>query len=132
MALDLKNGLTYTSSLASKAQATNNTAGTAFDTRGYVGPVAMRVNLGVKTAGDNDGAVTVIVQHSDDNTAANATNLSGAANVATTNNTAATGTILIDPRVTKRFLFPRIILAGTNSPSYPVTAEFVGVKQTQP
>lgn len=129
---DLKNGLTFTSSLASKSQATNNTAGTAFDTQGYIGPVALRVNLGVKTVGDNDGSVTVIVQHSDDNTAANATNLSGAANVATTNNTAATGTILIDPRATKRYLFPRIILAGTNTPTYPVTAEFIGIKQTQP
>lgn len=132
MTRDPKNELTFTSTLASKSQATNNTAGTAFDTRGYVGNVALYVNLGIKTAGDNDGAITVIVQHSDDNTAGNATNLSGAANVATTNNTAATGTVSIDPRVTKRFLFPRIILAGTNSPAYPVSATFVGVKQTQP
>ena len=131
MTRDPKNELTFYSSLASKSQATNNTAGTGFDTRGYVGGIALRVNLGVKTAGDNDGAVTVIVQHSDDNTAANATNLA-VGNVATTNNTAATGTLSIDRRVSKRYIFPRIILAGTNSPAYPVTAEFIGVKQTQP
>lgn len=132
MTRDPKNELTFTSVLASKSQATNNTAGTAFDTKGYVGNLGLIVNVGVKTVGDNDGAVTVIVQHSDDNTAANATNLSGAANVATTNNTAAQGVISIDPRVTKRYIFPRIILAGTNTPTYPVTAIMVGVKQVQP
>lgn len=132
MTRDPKNELTISTSLVAKAQATNNTAGTGFDTKGYVGNLAMRVNFGIKTAGDNDGAVTVIVQHSDDNTAANATNLSGAANVATTNNTAASGVVSIDPRVTKRYIFPRIILSGTNSPSYPVSVDFIGVKQSQP
>lgn len=132
MTHDPKNEYTYTSVLDPKSQATNNTAGTAFDTAGYIGNLAMRVKFGIKTAGDNDGTVKVIVQHSDDNTAANATNLSGAANVSTTNNTAAAGTISIDPRVTKRYIFPRIVLTGTNSPAYPVGVDIVGRKQVQP
>lgn len=139
---DPVNENTFTSMFVSKAQATNNTASVGVDTRGYIGKLAVRVNLGIKTAGDNDGAVTVILQASADNTAANATNLStttglgsSTTNVATTNNTAASGSISVDPRAFGsgvRYLFARIILAGTNSPSYPVAAELIGVKQARP
>ncbi len=129
---DPKNSQTQTSLYASKSIATNNTAGTGLDTKGIVGQIGMRVNLGVKTAGDNDGAVTLIFQHAANNTASEATNISGAANVATTNNTAAAGTVLIDPRATYRYLFPRIVIAGTNSPAYPVTVEALYTKQVQP
>lgn len=139
---DPANELTYTSMFVAKSQATNNTASVGVDTRGYVGRLALRINLGIKTAGDNDGAVTVIVQASADNTAANATNLSTttgivstATNVATTNNTAASGIVSIDPRAfgaSVRYLFARVILSGTNSPAYPVAAELVGVKQVRP
>lgn len=141
MITDPKNALTFTSLFVAKAQATNNTASVGMDTRGYIGKLAVRVNLGIKTAGDNDGAVTVIIQASADNTAANAVNIASTnglgdstANVATTNNTAASGTLSVNPRAFAsgiRYLFARIILAGTNSPSYPVAVEVVGTKQVQ-
>lgn len=138
---DIANECTFTSMFVAKSQATNNTASVGVDTRGYIGRLAVRVNLGIKTAGDNDGAVTVILQASADNTAANATNLGTSnglittANVATTNNTAASGTLSVEPRAFGsglRYLFARVILAGTNSPAYPVAAELVGVKQVRP
>jgi hypothetical protein len=131
MSIDLKNNLTWTSMLASKSQATNNTASGGLDLQAYEGTLAVRVNLGVKTAGDNDGAVTVVLQDSATNSAAAATNVSGAT-VATTNNTAASGTILVDPRARLRYLFARIILSGTNSPAYPISCEATGIKQVQP
>lgn len=130
MITDPKNALTWTSLLASKSHATNNVASGGMDLKGYKGNIAVRVNLGVKTAGDNDGAVTVILQSAANNTAAEATNLS-VANVATTNNTAASGTVLVDPDAAFRYLFARVVLAGTNSPAYPIAIEAVGTKQTQ-
>lgn len=131
---DPKNSQTFTSMLVAKSQATNNTASVGLDTKGYVGAIALRVNVGVKTVGDNDGTVTVIVQSSADNAGTNATNLASTANVATTNNTAASGTILVDTQnpLLARYLFARVVLTGTNSPAYPVAVEAVGVKQVQP
>lgn len=139
MIIDPKKALTFSSLFVAKAQATNNTASVGLDCRGYEGKLAVRVNIGVKTVGDNDGAVTVILQYSADNTAANTTNLStttglgdSTANVATTNNTAASGTLSVDTRsLGARYLFARVILAGTNSPSYPVAVEVIGTKQVQ-
>lgn len=141
MTINPVQALTFATLFASKSQATNNTASSSLDMRGYVGVIALRVNIGVKTAGDNDGTVTVILQASADNTAANATNLGtsngifgSAANVATTNNTAASGTMGVDTRELGsglRYLFARIILTGTNSPAYPVSVEAVGTKQVQ-
>lgn len=130
MIQDPKNTQTTTSLLASKSHATNNVASGGMDLKGYVSQIAVRVNLGVKTAGDNDGAVTVIVQSAANNTASEATNIS-TLNVATTNNTALSGEVLVDPAACFRYLFVRVILAGTNSPAYPVSVEARGVKQTQ-
>lgn len=133
--------LTFATLFASKSQATNNTASSSLDMRGYVGVIALRVNFGVKTAGDNDGTVTVFLQASADNTAANATNLGttngifgSSVNVTTSNNTAASGTLGVDTRElgsTLRYLFARIVLTGTNSPAYPVSCDSVGTKQVQ-
>ena len=129
--LDPKNELTFATLAAPLSRATNNAASDGFDLKGYVGAVAVRVLLGVKTVGDNDGAITVTLQSAANNTAAEATNLA-VGNVATTNNTAASGTLSVDTRVASRYLFARIVLAGTNSPAYPVAAEVVGRKQVQP
>lgn len=133
--------LTFASLFAAKSQATNNTASAGFDMRGYVGVLAVRVNLGVKTAGDNDGTVNVILQTSATNNASNATNI-GTSNgifgattgVPTTNNTAFSDTLGVDTRELNsghRYLFARVILTGTNSPAYPVAAEVIGTKQVQ-
>ncbi len=130
---DPVNALTFTSLLASKSHATNNIGSTGLDMKSYQGRLAVRVNLGVKTAGDNDGAVTVTIKASADNTLANATAVTSTTNtVGTTNNTAASGTISVDPRAEFRYLFALVTLSGTNSPAYPVSVEAVGVKQVQP
>lgn len=130
---DPVNSLTFTQLLASKAQATNNTASAGVDIRDYAGTLAVHVNLGVKTAGDNDGTVTVLVQASATNSAAAATNISSTTfSVNTTNNTAAIGQVLFDKRAEYRYVFARIVLTGTNSPSYPVSATLIGRKQVQP
>lgn len=133
MTPDPAKSLTYTSLLASKSHATNNVGSTGLDTKDYIGKIAVRVNIGVKTVGDNDGAVTVQIKASATNDLANATNITTASNaVSTTNNTAASGTVSVDTRAEYRYLFALVTLSGTNSPAYPVSVEAVGVKQVQP
>lgn len=127
---DPKNDLTFATLRTAAAHATNNAATAGLDIRDYVGNIAVRVNIGVKTAGDNDGAITITLQSAANNTAAEATNLS-VGNVATTNNTAISGTLSVDTRAAYRYLFARVVIAGTNSPSYPVAIETVGLKQVQ-
>ncbi len=131
MLIDPKNELTFTTLGAPLSRATNNAVTAGMDISGYEGKLAVRVSLGVKTTGDNDGAVTVTLQSAANNTASEATTLS-VGNVATTNNTAASGTLSVDPRASYKFLFARIVLAGTNSPAYPVAVEVIGNKQVQP
>jgi hypothetical protein len=130
MSLDPKNELTFSNLLLAASRATNNVAGGGVDLKEYEGSCAVLVNIGTKTVGDNDGAVTVKLQHAANNTASEATDITGA-NVATTNNTTAHGLISVDPRASLRYLFARIILAGTNSPAYPVAASLIGRKQVQ-
>lgn len=128
---DPKNDLTHATLVTTAAHATNNAASAGLDLKDYVGSIAVRVNIGVKTAGDNDGAITVKLQSAANNTAAEATDITAAGNVATTNNTAASGTLSVDTRACHRYLFSRVILAGTNSPSYPLAISTVGRKQVQ-
>lgn len=132
--LDPVNELTWTQLLASKSHATNNVGSSGLDIRQYVGRLAVHVNIGVKTAGDNDGAVTVQVKASQDNTIANATNIVGAtpSAVSTTNNTAASGAIVFDTRAEYRYLHALVTLSGTNSPAYPVAVAVAGRLRAQP
>jgi len=132
MNVDKKNSLTFANVLSSAAVATNNTASPGVDTKDYIGQIACVVNVGVKTVGDNDGTVTVVIQGSATNSAAAATNISGTNSVSTTNNTAAVGVVAFDKRAEYRYLFARVILTGTNSPSYPVSVTLVGESQVQP
>lgn len=130
MNVDLKNSLTYSSVLAAKAQA-NNTGSSAFDLQGYIGQVAVNVNIGTKTVGDSDGAISFRIVTSADTNVSNGTNY-GTATVATTNNTTANGTIAVDVRDADRYLFAVPTVTGTNSPSYPVSVVAIGMKQVQP
>jgi len=130
LVVDPINNLTFTS-VAPLSRATNNANTFIMDTQQYVGKIAVRVNIGIKTAGDNDGTVSVQIRGSATNTAANATNISGTFAVNTTNNTAAAGTIAFDKRAEYRYLFAYVVLAGTNSPAYPVAIEAVGTKKVQ-
>ena len=124
--------LTWTQVLASKSHATNNVASTGVDISNYVGTIACHVNIGVKTAGDNDGAVNVVIQASATNSAAAATNIVGATTnyIGTTNNTAASGEVRFDTRAEYKFLFARVILSGTNSPAYPLSVTAAGLKRS--
>lgn len=124
------NSLTFTS-VAPLSRATNNANVFVMDTQQYVGKIAVRVNIGIKTAGDNDGTVSVQIRGSATNAAANATNIGGTFAVNTTNNTVAAGTIAFDKRAEYRYLFAYVVLAGTNSPAYPVSIEAVGTKKVQ-
>ncbi len=130
MPSDPKNEHTYTSLVRAASYATNNAISTGFDTRGYSGSLAVLVDIGVKTAGDNDGAITALLQAAANNTSSEATNV-GTLNVATTNNTAATGIMQFDPRGSYRYIFIRRVIAGTNSPAYPMSATVIGTKQVQ-
>lgn len=117
---DPVNSLTWSQLLASKSHATNNVGSTGLDISNYVGSLAVRVNIGVKTTGDNDGAVTVQIKASASNALANATNITSTTSaVSTTNNTAAAGTITFDKRAEYRYLFALVTLSGTNSRPIP-------------
>jgi len=131
MTRDPANAHTFSTLLAAKSHATNNVGSAGLDMNNYVGRLAVRVNIGVKTAGDNDGAVTVTIKAAANNTLGEATAISGTNTVATTNNTAASGTITVDRRAEYRYLFALVTLSGTNSPAYPVAVEAVGTKQVQ-
>ncbi len=131
MSYDIAHKHTFATLRPAKAKATNNTRSAGLDTRDYDGSIAVRVNLGVKTVGDNDGAVTVSILHAANNTASEGTALTAAGNVATTNNTAASGTLQVDTRACLRYIFALVVLAGTNSPSYPIAVDAIGTKQVQ-
>lgn len=135
-AIDLVNSLTYTTLIAPAASATNNAATAGFDTLGYEGMLAVRVNAGVRSAGDAGSQFTIFLQSSDTNNASNATNCTGTAGslvfTGTTNNTASAGTLTFNPRAEHRYLFLRTVITGGNSPSAPVSATAIGQLQMQP
>lgn len=134
MNVDLKNSLTFASLKVPISVATNNTNYGVLDTQKYIGQIAVRVLIGTKTAGDNDGTISVLIQASATNNASNATNLAGggAWAVNTSNNATTSGTIVFDKRAEFRYLFARVVLTGTNSPAYPVCIDTVGECQVQP
>lgn len=123
--IPIPTGLTF-SSIAPLSRATNNANVFVLDTLNYVGQIAVRVNIGIKTAGDNDGTVSVQIRGSATNAAANATNISGTFAANTTNNTALASTITFDKRAEYRYMFAYVVLSGTNSPAYPVSIETIG------
>lgn len=130
MNTDPKNELTFTALIAPKSQ-TNNTGNGGLDLKDYQGLVAVDINIGVKTAGDADGAIAVRLTTSNTNNISNAVNY-GSSVVNTTNNTAAQGQISVDPRAANRYLFAVPAITGTNSPAYPLSAVAVGQKRVQP
>ncbi len=133
MNADLVGSLTFANTPAPVSAATNNANFFLADTKDWIGGGAVRVKIGVKTAGDNDGTVSVLVQASATNNASNATNLAGGSYaVNTTNNTAANGTVRFDKRAEYRYLFARVVLTGTNSPAYPVSIDAFAVAEVQP
>lgn len=130
MNVDLKNSTVVSTIISPKAQ-TNNTGNGGLDLRGYVGQMVLTVQIGTKTVGDADGAITIRAMTSDTNNISNAVNY-GSSVINTTNNTVAIGDISVDTRDAKRYLFAGIALTGTNSPSYPIAVTARGQAQVQP
>lgn len=131
-ALDPKNDLSYLfPAVPAKSQA-NNTGAFIGNITGFEGKLAIVVNIGTKSAGDSDGAITLTALTSATNNISNATNAGGTGTVATTNNTTAGGTISVDTRAAAGpFLFYGVTVTGTNSPAYPIGVCAVGTKQVQ-
>ena len=133
MNANLTQSLTYGSVYAAKSVATNNTVSAGFDTKGYIGQLAVMVDAGLLTAGDSNSTLTVQIQGSATNNASNATNISSTtSSVTATNNAVAFGQIIFDTRAEYEYLFARMTITGGNSPARPVSVSVVGVKQVQP
>jgi len=136
MNVDLIGSLSYGTLLAPISEATNNTAGTVLDTQNFIGEIAVVVNQGVPTAGDAGNQFKVLLQASATNNASNATNCVGAIGsivfTGTTNNTASSAVLTFDKRAEFRYLFPRVVITGGNSPAAPISITYVGMLQQQP
>jgi|SRR5882757_683612 len=129
-ALDPKNDLSYLD-FTSKSQS-NNTGALIGDLTGFIGKVNVRVQIGVKTAGDSDGAISISAFTSATNNISNATNAGGAGTVSTSNNASTAGSISVDTRAAAgKFLFLVPTVTGTNSPAFPLAATVIGTKQIQ-
>lgn len=131
--IDTVNDLTYSEAVP-KSQ-TNNTGAFLLDRKDYHGIINVRVNLGTKTAGDNDGNIAIRVMTSNTNNISNAVNYTpatGSATVGVTNNNTTAGSIAVDTRNAYRYIFYGVALSGTNSPAYPISVGTVGQTQVEP
>lgn len=124
--------LTWSTLYAAKST-TNNATGTTLDMKGYQGRIAVRVNVGIMTAGDTLSSARINLQASADGNVSNATNLSTSTyHDSTTNNTANSGTLVVDPRAELRYLHVRAVMTGANTPAFPLSVSAAGVQQVQP
>jgi len=128
--IDPKNALTHTVMLPSTAK-TASWNSSVIDTQQYVGQMAVILNAGAKTAGDTgDTTLDVRLMYSAESNGANAVNCSLAfAQVTTTNSLQ---TLAYDPRgFSGRYLKAVAVIAGTNSPSFPVGMSILGTTKLQ-
>jgi hypothetical protein len=125
--------ITRTSLLPSLSRATNNAVSTGVDISQYVGQLAVVVDIGLLTAGDNNSTFVVQLQDSATNNGQNAANISGATfnSGAAGNNNSTGGVITINQRAQNQFLFARVIITGGNSPAAPSSAQLIGTKRIQ-
>ncbi len=133
MIIDPTKELTWAVSPA-KSQ-TNNTGAFIADLSNFQDLVAVNFNIGTKTAGDSDGAITLRLITSATNNISNGTNYTppiGSATVATSNNATNSGQLAVDVRSANQFLFYGVVVAGTNSPAYPIGVVAAGQKKVQP
>jgi hypothetical protein len=133
MIIDPANELTW--KFAPPKSQTNNTGAFICDLSQFQGQVGVGFNIGTKTAGDSDGAITLRLQTSATNNISNATNYTpgvGNATIGTTNNATASAILQVDPRLANQYLFYGVVVSGTNSPAYPISAVALGQKKYQP
>lgn len=128
--IDPKNGLTF-SVMEPSTSKTANWNSTVIDTQQYVGQMCVVLNAGAKTAGDaGDTTLNVRLMHSAESNGANATNANVNFDQVTTSNSFQTRAF--DPRaVSGRYLKAVAVIAGTNSPAFPVGMHILGTKKLQ-
>jgi hypothetical protein len=127
--IDPVNELTY-GAITPKSQV-NNVGQFLLDRKDFHGRINVRVDIGTKTVGDNDGNIALRVLHSNTNNISNAVNY-GSTTVGVTNNNTTSGSIPVDSRDSYRYLFIGVGLSGTNSPAYPISAIAIGQAQIEP
>jgi hypothetical protein len=127
---DIKNELTISVMQPATAK-TANWNSTVIDTQQYCGTCAVILNAGAKTAGDTaDTTLDVRLYGSAESNGANAVILNN--NFAQVTTTNSHQVLQHDPRSTsKRYLKAVATIAGTNSPSFPVSMTFIGQAKLQ-
>lgn len=120
--------MTFTVIQSSKSQ-TNNTAAAAFDTKDFIGNIAVVCNMGAITAGDAGGTLSVRLVSSADTNVSNGTNVG----VNTTNVSASASlqVLTAEKRGISRYLFAVPTVVGVNSPAFPFGVVAAGVQQVQ-
>lgn len=101
--------------------------GTAFDTAGYQGQMAVILEAGAATAGTNP-TLDVKIQHSDTTTSGDFSDITGAA-FAQVTNAASQQIKLLDRNKTKRYIRVIGTLGGTSTPTFPYGVTFLGAKK---
>lgn len=130
--IDIANEATW--AFAPAKSQTNNTGAFIADLSNYQGPVGVAFNVGTKSTGDSDGAITLRLITSATNNISNGTNYTppfGSATVTTSNNATATGVLIVDPRSANQYLFYGVAVTGTNSPAYPIAVSAAGSKKVE-
>jgi len=127
---DPKNELTI-SVMEPSTSKTANFNSTVIDTQQYIGSMAVVLNAGAKTAGDaGDTTLNVRLMHSAESNGANATNCNINFTQVTTTNSLQT--VAYNPReFSGRYLKAVGVIAGTNSPAFPVGISILGTKKLQ-
>lgn len=127
---DPKNELTISVMQPATAK-TANWNSTVIDTRQYCGTCAVILNAGAKTAGDTaDTTLDVRLYGSAESNGANAVILNN--NFAQVTTTNSHQVLAHDPRSSAYpYLKAVAVIAGTNSPSFPVSMTFLGQKKLQ-
>lgn len=131
MIYDLPGASTVVSLYAGHSQA-NNAGSPVLDLQAYdfVGKIAINVDVGVKTIGDANGAISVQLGASATNNVSNAVAFGSFVN--TSNNATINADLSVDPRaVANRYLFALVTITGTNSPAYPLSITARGFKKVQ-
>lgn len=105
---------------------TANANGTAVDLRPYEGKVAVIVDAGDSTDGDDNSTYTIALLTGDDTNISNASAATLNTSVSLTN-VGGVQTASVDTRIAGRYLFAQANIAGANSPAFPVSVVATGL-----
>ncbi len=117
------------SALAAAARRTSTLTGTAFDALSYEAEALIVLNASAATAGTTP-TLDVKLQHSDTTTAGDFVDTGYAfAQVTDVSGTAGVQTLKVNISDLKRYLRVIGTIAGTNTPTFDFSVEFVGIKK---